>query len=289
MNIINIKDLNDERLSLYAQLSENQLRRYFEPEPGVFVAESPNVIERALNAGYEPLSFLVETEAIDKEAGVILEKVSKIYGKEKAEEIPVFAADFEVLKSLTGFPMVRGLLAVMRRKVLSDIDIFCEGKKNIAVLYDIENPSNVGTIFRSAAALGIDGIILTKGSSDPLYRRAARVSMGTVFQIPWTIHEPDKKSVNTDDRDELMLKLADRGFVTAAMALSDNSVNITDENFKNSEKKAIILGNEGKGLPENVIRSCNNTLKIPMFHEVDSLNVGIAAAIVFWEINENKK
>ena len=279
--ITEIKDIKAVELDIYARLNEAQLLHYFEPEPGIFIAESPGVIIQAIEAGYEPLSLLAEKERIDKETPQIMECVIRHCGKEKAEGLPLYTSEREVLKELTGYALVRGLWGAFRRKPLQDIEGFFEDKKRIAVLFDIVNPTNVGAIIRSAAALGIDGIIATSDTVNPLYRRSARVSMGTVFRIPWTVagkedsHGPD-----------LILKLRNMGYLTAAMALTENAVSIKNEGLKTADSLAVILGTEGYGLPEDVIASCDMAVKIPMHHGVDSLNVAAASAVCFWEISE---
>lgn len=263
---IEITDLNNAQLDIYARLSEVQLLRYHEPMPGLFVAESPKVIERALNAGYQPVSFLMETGKITAHTAKILERCS---------DIPVYTADTEVLKALTGYQLTRGILCALKRTVLPSV---CETIKNahrIAVLEEVMNPTNVGAIFRSAAALNMDAVLLTAGCSDPLYRRAIRVSMGTVFQVPWTFLEPSTSYVK---------ELSKLGFQTAAMALSNNSISIADTHLQHIDKLAIILGTEGEGLKNSTIAACDYTVKIPMSHGVDSLNVAAASAVAFWEL-----
>ncbi|MBO5426081.1 MAG: RNA methyltransferase [Lachnospiraceae bacterium] len=273
-NIIEITDFNAPELDIYARLTENQLLNRHEPEKGIFIAESPKVVERALDAGYTPISLLLEKKHISGEAKHIVER---------CKDIPIYTAEFDVLTELTGFKLTRGVLAAMYRKALPSIESVCDNAKRIAVLDSVMNPTNVGAIFRSAAALGIDGILLTSGSSNPLYRRAIRVSMGTVFQIPWTFID----EINTDNT-SVIDALKNLGFKTAAMALKDNSVNINDPNLLSEDKLAIILGTEGDGLSEATISSCDYTVCIPMFHQVDSLNVATASAIAFWEIGKSK-
>lgn len=265
-NIIEITDFNAPELDIYARLTEGQLLNRHEPWKGIFIAESPKVIERALDAGYEPISILVEKKHIEGEAKDILARIS---------DIPVYTAEFDVLTQLTGFKLTRGMLCAMHRKSLPDVKSVCEGKKRIAVLENIMNPTNIGAIFRSAAALGIDAVLLTPASSNPLYRRAIRVSMGTIFQIPWTFIEDDYVSI-----------LKYLGFKTAAMALSDNSVSIDNEKLKSEEKLAIVLGTEGDGLARETIIDCDYTVKIPMAYGVDSLNVAAASAVAFWELRK---
>lgn len=274
-NIIEITDFNAPELDIYARLTENQLLNRHEPEKGIFIAESPKVVERALDAGYTPISLLLEKKHISGEAKHIVER---------CKDIPIYTAEFDVLTELTGFKLTRGVLAAMYRKALPSIESVCDNAKRIAVLDSVMNPTNVGAIFRSAAALGIDGILLTSGSSNPLYRRAIRVSMGTVFQIPWTFID----DINTDNA-SVIDTLKNLGFKTAAMALKDNSVNINDSNLLSEDKLAIILGTEGDGLSEATISSCDYTVCIPMFHQVDSLNVATASAIAFWELGKSKQ
>ena len=267
--IIPITDFSAPELDIYARLNENQLFRYYEPEPGLFIAESPKVIERALNAGYEPISFLVEKKHIEGEAKDVLARCSGI---------PVYTAESDILTQLTGFQLTRGALCAMRRRALPSLAEICSGARRIAILEQVMNPTNIGAIFRSAAALNMDAVILTPGCSDPLYRRASRVSMGTVFQIPWTVADNWPQPV--------MSQLKQLGFKTAAMALSDNSVSIDDEQLMSEEKLAIILGTEGDGLAETTIADCDYTVKIPMTHGVDSLNVAAASAVAFWQLGK---
>ncbi len=273
-NIIEITDLSSKELDVYARLSEPQLLHYMEPNPGVFIAESPKVITRALDAGYEPLSLLVET----KQAFNCNETRAII---ERCGEIPIYTADFQVLKELTGFPLTRGALCAMRRKKMPSIAAICSKARRIAVLESVMNPTNVGAIFRSAAALGMDAVLLTPGCSDPLYRRASRVSMGTVFQIPWTCFAADSCVWPQHGMDELR-KL---GFRTAAMALREDSVSINDKRLMSEEKLAIVLGTEGDGLAADTIAACDYTVRIPMAHGVDSLNVAAASAVAFWQLS----
>ena len=268
-----IRDFAAPELDVYARASEVQLLRYYEPEPGIFIAESPKVIERALHAGYEPISFLVEHKDLEGEAGAILERYPKV---------PVYTAEYEILVKLTGFALTRGMLCAMRRNPLPSVEEICRNARRIAVLENVVNPTNIGAIFRSAAALHMDAVLLTGGCSDPLYRRAARVSMGTVFQIPWTYF--DKKALWPE---EGMLLLKKLGFKTAAMALRDDSVGINDSALQAEERLAVILGTEGDGLASQTIADCDYTVKIPMSHGVDSLNVAAASAVAFWELGNN--
>lgn len=265
-----IKDFVAPELDVYARTSEVQLLRYYEPEPGVFIAESPKVIERALHAGYQPVSFLVEHKDLEREAGEILKKYP---------DVPVYTAEYEVLVKLTGFALTRGMLCAMRRNPLPLAEEICRNASRIAVLENVVNPTNIGAIFRSAAALHMDAVLLTGGCSDPLYRRAARVSMGTVFQIPWTYF--DKKTAWPGEGMQLLKNM---GFKTAAMALRDDSVGIDNQTLQAEEKLAIVLGTEGDGLSSQTIADCDYTVKIPMSHVVDSLNVAAASAVAFWEL-----
>ena len=273
--IIPIMDFMAPELDVYARLSENQLYHLYEPDAGIFIAESPNVIERALNAGYEPLSFLAETRELYGDAQRILMR---------CEHTPVYTAEFEILTRLTGFALTRGLLCAMRRKPLPTLEAVCAGARRIAVLERVMNPTNVGAIFRSAAALGMDAVLLTPGCSDPLYRRAARVSMGTVFQIPWTFLD-EKICSWPEEGQENLRKL---GFRTAAMALKQDSVSVDHPALMAEERLAIVLGTEGDGLSEKTIADCDYTVMIPMAHGVDSLNVAAASAVAFWELGKRK-
>ena len=271
-NIIEITDFQAPELDVYARLSENQLLNRCEPEKGMFIAESPRVIERALDAGYRPVSCLVEKRHIEGEAKEIIRRCGEI------GNVPVYTAEFDVLTQLTGFRLTRGMLCAMRRPPLPEVRQICEGSRRIAILENVVNPTNVGAIFRSAAALGIDAVLLTYDSSDPLYRRAVRVSMGTVFQIPWTFFEKDawpEKGIRL---------LRELGFRTAAMALCDDSVSIDNPQLLAEEKLAVILGAEGDGLAFSTIADCDYTVRIPMSRGVDSLNVAAASAVAFWEL-----
>ena len=269
-NIIEITDFNAPELDVYARISEIQLLNRAEPEKGIFIAESPKVIERALDSGCKPISFLVEHKHIEGEAKELIRRCG---------DIPVYTAEFDVLTQLTGFKLTRGMLCAMRRNPLPSVEEICRNASRIAVLENVVNPTNIGAIFRSAAALHMDAVLLTGGCSDPLYRRAARVSMGTVFQIPWTYF--DKKTVWPQDGMKILQKL---GFKTAAMALRDDSVGIDDKALRSEEKLAVILGTEGDGLASQTIADCDYTVKIPMSHGVDSLNVAAASAVAFWEL-----
>lgn len=292
MKYLHIDDINLPELEVYTKLSEGQLLRYFEPDIGVFVSESANVVLRALEAGYEPISLLVEDERLEKEARPVIDVIEAACPKEIKDKVTVYIAGHELLKDLTGYALVRGLWAVLRRKPLPALSDFCKNKNKLAVLYDIMNPTNAGAIIRSAAALGVDGVVLTSGSVNPLSRRSARVSMGTVFQVPWTFGEKEceEDNDNTDPAEVkgsgtgLIKQLHESGYTTVAMALTDDSVSVDDPRLKAAEKIAIVLGTEGDGLPEEVIKACTYTVKIPMQHNVDSLNVAAASAVAFWEI-----
>lgn len=273
--IIEITNFEFPELDVYARRNESQLLHFNEPNPGIFIAESPKVIERALNAGYHPISFLIEKKEIGAQAEEIFSRW---------ESVPVYTAEFEVLKQLTGFGLTRGMLCAMERLSLKSVEEVCKNARRIAVLENVVNPTNVGAIFRSAAALNMDAVLLTPACSDPLYRRAARVSMGTVFQVPWTFF--DKKKVSWPDGGIQLLK--EMGFQTAAMALTDDSVSIDDKNLMAEEKLAIVLGTEGEGLAKHTIATCDYTVKIPMMHGVDSLNVAAASAVAFWQLGMAK-
>ena len=271
-NVIEITDFTAPELDVYARLSEGQLLNRAEPEKGMFIAESPRVIERALDAGCVPVSFLSEDRHIEKEAKEILERCG---------EIPAYVASFDVLTQLTGYKLTRGMLCAMYRPRLRTPEEVCRGARRIAVLESVVNPTNVGAIFRSAAALNMDGILLTSDCSDPLYRRSLRVSMGTAFQIPWTDFD---KQITWPMEGQAFLKA--QGFQTVAMALRDDTVNIDDPGLHKEEKLAIVLGTEGEGLTSQTIASCDYTVKIPMSHGVDSLNVAAASAVAFWELGK---
>lgn len=269
--IIEITDFEAPELDVYARFTEGQLLNRHEPEKGLFIAESPKVIERALDAGYEPVSCLVEKKHIDGQAKDIIAR---------CEGIPVYTAPFEVLTQLTGFQLTRGMLCAMRRPKLPSVEKVCHGARRIAILENVMNPTNVGAIFRSAAALNIDAVLLTVQCSNPLYRRAARVSMGTVFQIPWTYME-DESAQWSEAGTKYLHKL---GFKTAAMALSDKAIRIDDPKLMAEEKLAIVLGTEGDGLAPCTISNCDYTVRIPMSQGVDSLNVAAASAVAFWQL-----
>ena len=267
-NIIEITDFNAPELDVYARLTEAQLLNKEFPEKGLFIAESPKVIERALDAGYKPVSCLMEKKHIEGEGKSILARL---------KDIPVFCAEFDILTQLTGFKLTRGMLCAMKRKPLPEVREICKNKNRIVILDKVMNPTNVGAIIRSAAALGMDAVLLTKGCSDPLYRRSARVSMGTVFQIEWAILEND-----------ILDEIKALGFKTVAMALKDNSLSIGDSRLAKEEKLAIIMGTEGDGLSDKTISKCDYTVKIPMYHGVDSLNVAAASAVAFYELSNKQ-
>ena len=274
-NITEITDFDAPELDVYARLTENQLMNRAEPEKGMFIAESPKVIERALNAGCVPVSCLVEKRQIENEIEEVMEVLKR------CSQVPVYTAEFEVLTKLTGFALTRGMLCAMYRPKLPTMEEICRNARRIAVLEEVVNPTNVGAIFRSAAALNMDAVILTAGCSNPLYRRAIRVSMGTVFQIPWTILDK-----NMAWPEEGMQALKAAGFRTAAFALRNDSVAIDDPKLASEEKLAILLGTEGDGLASATMAECDYTVKIPMSHGVDSLNVAAASAVAFWELGK---
>ncbi len=265
-NVIEIKDFSAPELDVYARLTENQLVNRADPQNAMFIAESPVVIERALDAGCVPVSFLMETKHVE---GKGRELISRCGG------VPVYAAPIEVLTELTGFHLTRGMLCALRRPKLRTAEEICRNASRVAVLENVMNPTNIGAIFRSAAALGMDTVLLTSAGSDPLYRRAVRVSMGTVFQVPWTYLPEDEPWTGL---------LRRFGFKTAAMALSDDSISIADPRLEGIEKLAVVLGTEGDGLADSTIADCDYTVRIPMWHGVDSLNVAAASAVAFYQL-----
>ena len=270
-NIIEITDIAAPELDVFARLTEAQLRNRLEPEKGVFIAESPKVIARALDAGCAPLALLMERKHIEGQGREIMARCG---------EIPVYTADREVLEALTGYQLTRGILCAMRRPRLRDVETLCAEARRIAVLEGIVDSTNIGAIFRSAAALHMDAVLLTPTCCDPLCRRAVRVSMGTVFQIPWTrIGETSAQWPQPG-----LTRLQELGFKTAAMALSDTSVSINDPQLMAEDKLAIVLGTEGDGLSPHTIAACDYTVRIPMSHGVDSLNVAAASAVAFWQL-----
>ena len=266
MNCIEITSLEDQGLEVYGTLTEAQLRNKLEPEKGIFIAESPKVINVALDAGFEPLSLLCERKHIDGDARSIIERCPA--------EMPVYTGSRELLAQLTGYTLTRGVLCAMRRPAHLPWQEVCKDTQRIVIVDGVVDTTNIGAIFRSAAALGIDAILLTPTSCDPLNRRAVRVSMGSVFLVPWTWIDCD------------LQKLNEMGFKTAAMALSDNSISLDDDRLKAEEKLAIIMGTEGDGLAKEVITAADYVVKIPMSHQVDSLNVAAAAAVSFWELRK---
>ena len=270
-NIIEITDFSAPELDVYARLTEAQLLNRFEPEKGLFIAESPKVIERALDAGCVPVSILVEDKHLAGQAAPILERCG---------DIPVYTAPFSVLTQLTGFQLTRGMLCAMRRPPLPTLEQVCAGAKRIAVLENVMNPTNLGAIFRSAAALNMDAVLLTPACSNPLYRRAIRVSMGTVFQVPWTYLSAQEEG----DLQADLAKLKAFGFKTVAMALREDSLSIRDPRLAAEEKLAVVLGTEGDGLAGSTIADCDYTVMIPMSHGVDSLNVAAASAVAFFQL-----
>ena len=273
-NMIEITDFDAPELDVYARLTEAQLLNKDHPEDGLFIAESPKVISRALDGGYEPVSVLVEKKQVLKDAETIA-----VLGK--CGNVPVYTAEFEVLTKLTGFKLTRGMLCAMKRRRLPGLQEIYNGCDRIAVLENVMNPTNVGAIFRSAAALHMDAVILTGGCSNPLYRRASRVSMGTVFQIPWTF--VDNSVIWPEEGMKILREL---GFKTAAMALKEDSASIDDPELMKEDKLAVILGTEGDGLAPETIADCDYTVMIPMSHGVDSLNVAAASAVAFWQLGK---
>ena len=265
MQIIEINSLNHPGVEVFSTLTEAQLRNRLEPQKGIFIAESPKVIHVALNAGYEPLALLCERKHIEGDAASLIERCG---------DIPIYTGERELLASLTGYTLTRGVLCAMRRPVPKTVEEVCQDAKRIAVIDGVVDTTNIGAIFRSAAALGIDAVLLTPSSCDPLNRRSVRVSMGSVFLLPWTWLEAPISSLRT------------LGFRTAAMALSDNSVPIDHPSLKDEPRLAIVLGTEGDGLSTQVIEETDYVVRIPMWHEVDSLNVAAASAVAFWELRK---
>ena len=263
MRIIEIDSLSHPGVEVFSTLTEAQLRNRLEPQKGIFIAESPKVIHVALNAGYEPLAILCERKHIEGDAASLIERCG---------DIPIYTGERELLASLTGYTLTRGVLCAMRRPVPKTVEEVCQYAKRIAVIDGVVDTTNIGAIFRSAAALGIDAVLLTPSSCDPLNRRAVRVSMGSVFLLPWTWLEAPISSLRT------------LGFRTVAMALSDNSVPIDHPSLKDEPQLAIVLGTEGDGLKQQTIDACTYTVRIPMHHGVDSLNVAAASAVAFWQL-----
>lgn len=284
LNIIEIKDFNAPELDVYARLTEAQLLNKDHPEDGMFIAESPKVIGRALDAGYTPVSVLAEQRQLEEN-----DETRQVLRRYENTDIPIYTADFNVLAKLTGFKLTRGMLCVMRRRPLQNYLELCAGKSRIAILENVMNPTNVGAIFRSAAALHMEAVLLTPGCSDPLYRRASRVSMGTVFQVPWTSIQ-DENEIRCQREilwpKQAITELKQMGYKTAALALTDDSVSIDDPNLMQEEKLAVILGTEGDGLMKETMGLCDYTVKIPMAQGVDSLNVAAASAVAFWQLGK---
>jgi tRNA G18 (ribose-2'-O)-methylase SpoU len=273
-NIIEITDLSAHELDVFARLTQAQLRNRLEPEKGIFIAESPKVIGTALDAGYVPVSLLMERNKIDTQAREILARCARYKG------VPVYTGPREVLAQLTGYELTRGVLCAMRRPKPKSLDELCAGARRLAVLEGIVDSTNIGAIFRSAAALGIDAVLLSPACCDPLCRRAVRVSMGTVFQVPWGYFGGE----NAAWPQPALARLRALGFKTAAMALREDSVSLDDAKLAGEEKLAIVLGTEGTGLTADTIAACDYTVRIPMAHHVDSLNVAAASAVAFWQL-----
>ena len=274
-------NLDASPLRIFSKLSETQLFHYREPETGLFIAESPKVIGRALDAGFKPVSMLIERRQIEGEAAGILRRLGDL----EEVAVPVYTAEEKVLREITGFPLTRGCLCAMERSALPSLEETIMGASRICILEEVVNPTNVGAIFRSAAALGMDAVLLTRGCSDPLYRRAVRVSMGTVFQIPWTFIGSAKEPAWPDP---CLSELRKNGFKTAAMALKEDSVSLADPALGAEPKLAVILGTEGDGLAADTIADCDYTVMIPMYHGVDSLNVAAASAVAFWQLGRKR-
>lgn len=274
-NVIEITDFSAPELDVYARLTERELYSQFHPKEGLFIAESPNVILRALDAGFQPLSLLMERKHVEGQAAEVIARCG---------DVPVYVSTLDVLTRLTGFQLTRGVLCAMYRRPLPDAGALLQNAHRVIVLENVMNPTNVGAIFRSAAALGMDAVLLTPACSDPLYRRAVRVSMGTVFQVPWTY----LGDAVADWPEKGMEILRGHGFKTAAMALCDDSVSIDDAALMAEDKLAVILGTEGDGLAQNTIAGCDYTVKIPMSHGVDSLNVAAASAVACWQLGRRK-
>lgn len=266
--MIKIDSIDDSRVDIFTKYNEAQLYHYFEPKPGVFIAETPEVIKRALDRGAEPIAFLVEEKAYESE--VVTKLLSHV-----DDDVDVYVAELNVINKITGFNLTRGVLAACHRPSLPDVESLLQSSKRIAILEDVMNPTNVGAIFRSAAALGVDGIILTHDSADPFYRRAARVAMGTVFQVPWTYFDKGSDYVSV---------LHKNGFAVVSMALKDNAIPLSAPALKQQEKLAVIFGTESTGIKQETIDASDFVTIIPMHHGVDSLNVAAASAVTFWEL-----
>ncbi|MBQ4307479.1 MAG: RNA methyltransferase [Lachnospiraceae bacterium] len=301
--LIPVTSLEDPRLQIYTSLNEPQLRHYYEPEPGVFIAESANVIHRALDAGFEPLSMVTENRFVPgadfgfptdggggNDATV---SAVRAVARLMAYDIPIYTAELPVLRKLTSYALTHGILCVMRRKPLPSAEEICAGLRRIAVLESVLNPTNIGAVFRSAAALGVEALLLTRGSGDPLQRRAIRVSMGTVFQIPWTwladedgadYIPPADEDGNKGRRPANIVALHRMGFKAAAMALTDKAVDVDDPVLRGEDRLAVLLGSESTGLRAVTVRDSDYAVKIPMQNGVDSLNVAAASAVAFWAL-----
>ncbi|MBO4289465.1 MAG: RNA methyltransferase [Lachnospiraceae bacterium] len=271
MNYYPVDDINIPELALFNERAETKLYRFYEPDPGLFVVETPMVIERALAAGYEPVAMVGEEAIARREA----ERLAPQLG-----DIPVYLSTDRVLSEIAGYRLARGLLCEFRRRKLPDPETVCAGASRVVLLEEVQNPTNVGAIFRSAAALGMEAVLLSKGCADPLYRRASRVSVGNVFLVPWTIFDSRMTAA------QRISWLKAQGYVTVAMALSDNAVRLGEQDFGGEEKIAVIMGNEGEGLSAETIEACDVVVKIPMGNGVDSLNVAAASAIAFWELRK---
>ena len=282
MAVIHVTDLERPELRIYSGLSEPQLYHYHEPEPGLFIAESPMIIRRALDAGYEPVSCLLEDRLLPALSGAgdpDAFPLSSMF----PDSLPIYAASLEVLTRITGFALTRGILCAMRRKPCPDPASLLASSSRIVILENVMNPTNVGAIFRSAAALGMDAVLLTQGCTDPLYRRAARVSMGTVFQIPWAFMENDSSESCLLGTSGIRL-LHEHGFTAAAMALTPDSISLSEFHPEPGRKIALVMGTEGPGLSDETLSACDLSIRIPMYHGVDSLNVAAASAVAFWHI-----
>ena len=277
VEVLRIDSLEDERLDAYVRLTERELRCVLEPQKGIFIAESAKVIERAVRAGYQPVSFLLGERWLDQ----MMPLFERLVVRDGAGPVPVFVASMELMEQLTGFKLTRGMLCAMRRPLLPTVEQVCAGARRVAVLENVMNPTNIGAIFRSAAALNMDAVLLSTQGSDPLYRRAVRVSMGTVFQVPWTYFPEDAPWPEGG-----MALLRQLGFQTAAMALRDDSLSIDDPRLLAEHKLAVVLGTEGDGLAAATIAHCDYTVRIPMAHGVDSLNVAAASAVAFYQLGK---
>lgn len=280
--VIRVDELGEDDLKIYTELNENQLRHYFEPaEEGIFIAETANVVRRALDAGYQPISLLIEERYVNTEAKDIIDRFFHIAEGEK-RMIPIYVSSVRSMSKMTGYNLTRGILTAFRRKKMPSVEAVCRNARTIAILEHVENPTNIGAIFRSAAAMGVDAVLVSEGCADPLQRRAIRVSVGTVFQIPWA-----RIPRNAWPEDTIKW-LHDHDFTVSSMALKDNTVSIDDPRLKKCSHIAICLGNEGSGLTDNTISLSDYTVKIPMREGVDSLNVAAASAVAFWETTKTR-